>query len=256
MPSKPVEIVTADDFVLKGVLFTPDVGKVSAHVQINCAMGIPSKFYHRFAQYLTIQGFSVLTWDYRLAGDSFPKDVNVKDKTAVIECLRNNQHISLFHHWARRDYAGALAYSLTREDKMPIVVLGHSIGGHMIPISDDPSLLARVSRFVLVSVDNAHFTYVSGKTMTKEQFLDFWRVTVPQSSKEKGYFDGTAFGLGGMLPLQAALDWAHCCANADSSAYIAAEVMLRHYYLGFDHPDCITILALMTMSTWTTLVLP
>src|SRR5438045_9680068 len=62
---------TADGTALSGTWFEPAPPRsASTVVVIVCGAGIPARFYHRFARYLSERGAAVLTFDYRGIGAS------------------------------------------------------------------------------------------------------------------------------------------------------------------------------------------
>lgn len=73
----PVELACGDGQVLLGSLFEPfghgqagdrsrSVRPPKGTVVIACATGVTARYYHRYAVFLAANGFSALTFDYRL----------------------------------------------------------------------------------------------------------------------------------------------------------------------------------------------
>src|SRR5476649_328120 len=68
-----VAIPCRDGYRLVGRLWRPAHGCGSGTVIVNPATGVLARYYHHFARFLTEQGFTVLTYDYRGIGESRPR---------------------------------------------------------------------------------------------------------------------------------------------------------------------------------------
>lgn len=94
---KEIKIRCEDNFLLSGTLYHPE--ELKGAVMIAPATGIKKHFYNSFAQYLSENGFGVITFDNRGIGGSKNgsiNDVNASlinwgtlDMTAVLTALKN-----------------------------------------------------------------------------------------------------------------------------------------------------------------------
>lgn len=113
---QPIQILCADGFSLKGIVFPGrgDFGKVAV---VASAMGIPQGFYSGFADYLAGQGFTAVTFDYRGIGDS--KDPSLPGSKI------------LFQDWGVLDIDAVLAWSAESFPGKKILLVAHSMGGQL-----------------------------------------------------------------------------------------------------------------------------
>lgn len=106
-----------DGVSIKGDLWTPAKGPLIGQVIVNCATGVLSRYYHRYARFLASHGFVVLTYDYRGVGLSRP------------ERLRGSGY--RWRDWGQKDFEAALAMMLEAHRSLPLAVVGHSVGGFL-----------------------------------------------------------------------------------------------------------------------------
>jgi predicted alpha/beta hydrolase len=97
---------------------------------ISSATAVPRGFYDRFARYLSDNGWSVLTYDYRAVGGS-------RREPARRSPVRMRE-------WADLDYAGVLDWVATSYPDAVVKVIGHSFGGQVAGITDNGGLIGGV----------------------------------------------------------------------------------------------------------------
>lgn len=130
-----------DSYPIEATLFEPSSSEDnnSICVVISEATGSRRQFYFPFAEYLSQNhNLHVITYDYRGIHERKPT------KWTLVE------------HWARRDCAGVLSYSLQKYNQ--VVHMGHSLGGNMHALL--PAFInEKISRILLISTANSYLMY-------------------------------------------------------------------------------------------------
>lgn len=170
-------------------LHVPAAGAPRAAVIVNCAMGVPQRFYGPFAEYLATCGFVSLTWDYRGVGESALEPVAARE-------------VSL-EQWAFEDLGLVLETVRRRHAPLPILVVGHSFGGQIValPVNRD-----EVAGALLIACPSGYVGHWKGRP--RGRFM-WWlaHVGLPLLARVSGRFPASRLGLGADLPRRAALQW-------------------------------------------------
>ncbi len=127
MPT-PVKIPASDGFLLSATRYDPPSASRGV-VVIASAMGVKHGYYGPFAQYLSEQGFTAVTWDYRGVGQSRP---GPSGPLKLVD-------------WAEKDFEGVLQWALAQGG--PIGLVGHSLGTQLlglVPSADRVSAVVGV----------------------------------------------------------------------------------------------------------------
>ena len=174
------------------------------------ATGIARRFYQRFSLFL-IQNLpppnsSVVTFDYRGIGDSFPGN-NRRDARDI--------EANISDHWANRDLAGVLDFVSKNFPRNRIVFVGHSVGIHSLAFLP-PNLCQRIDRVLSVSCQNAYWKH---RKLDPKSVLYSrpWRVyltyffVIPMLTRIFGKFPGRRLGMFEDLPKGVALQWFFFC---------------------------------------------
>lgn len=114
MREEVLTIPCADGYPLAARLFGN--GEARAAVVIAPALGVPARFYSRFAQHLATAGFTTLAFDYRGSGDSARGPVRGRD-------IR-------MEDWGRLDIEAVLSQMRERKP-YKLFLVGHSAGGQL-----------------------------------------------------------------------------------------------------------------------------
>jgi len=192
------DIVTADGQRIVSRLFVPE-NEIKGAVLVVPAMGASQSYYLKFAAWLAAQGFLTATFDYRGTGLSRPPD------------LRGFK-ADLFD-WARLDCAAMLDALQARAAGKPLYWLGHSFGGHILPIVSD---CGRVTKMITIAAGSGYWRdYAPSR---KPLLWWLWYVVVPFSLKLFGYYPGKRLRKIGDLPKGVMEQWRRWCTNADYSA--------------------------------------
>ncbi|HYD96032.1 MAG TPA: alpha/beta fold hydrolase [Noviherbaspirillum sp.] len=192
-------ILASDGFTLAATRFVPAAAP-KAVVVLPCAMGIRQDFYFPFAQFLAQQGFAVLTFDYRGAGASVPE----KHRRS----LRGLQ-ADLFI-WAERDYNAALRVAKEWQRNLPLLVVGHSLGGQLPGLLPDRDLIDGI---LTVAAGSGYWRHNVPKLKRYVWFM--WYVAVPLCTPLFGYFPGKRLRMVGDLPRGVVYQWSRWCRHPD-----------------------------------------
>ncbi|HDR9179889.1 TPA: alpha/beta fold hydrolase [Burkholderia vietnamiensis] len=202
MTSEPIAFSAADGYALRGTLWSPDAPP-RALVLIHPATAVPERLYAGFARFLTTRGFAALTYDYRGIGSSRPARL-----TKLQARMRD---------WIELDVGAAIAWARDTHRAVPLLAVGHSVGGHAVGLSAGT---AHLRAAVLVA---AH----AGSTRLIESAAERLKVRLilhvlgPLASALLGYVPGKRLGLGEDLPAGVFREWSRWTA-------------LPHYF--FDDP--------------------
>nr|WP_298928785.1 alpha/beta fold hydrolase [uncultured Allomuricauda sp.] len=176
MMCKEIDIPCKDGFVLKGTIYSakPSLNKEKVLI-INSATAVSKDLYKNYALYMSDYGFEVITYDYRGIAASRPKK------------LRGFQ--ASFSVWGQKDFTEVLQYVKQNYPNHSILVLGHSIGGTIIGMSEDCSLINGIVNI------GAQTAYYKDWDVKKQQLYFLWHVVFPSVTRVFGYFPGKRLGL-------------------------------------------------------------
>lgn len=183
----------ADGYVLGGTLHP--VVEPRGVVVVNGATAVPQRFYRRFAAYLADAGYSVLTYDYRGIGAS--RQGRVRQSRARMR------------DWGLLDMPAAITWAHDR-GQGPVFVVGHSVGGQLVGLVEQPDLVAAM---VTVSAQSGHWRYQGG--VQRPLVALHTHVTLPVLGHALGYAPWGLFGGGEDLPKGVALEWSRWCRDRD-----------------------------------------
>ena len=180
-------------------------------VLVSSGTGFPKGFYERFARHLAGRGAAVLTYDYRGIAGSRPDDLAALGMD--------------YPDWGRLDMPAALDAVIEAAPGLPVVHVGHSVGGHFLGFMPNQDRIAR-NAFVSVGVGYwglHHRTY-------NPLELFFWFGFGPLSLARHGYVKGGGLWAGTDLPRGVFETWKRWCLKR---AYFRDELQttLRpHHY--------------------------
>lgn len=183
-----IKIVTKDRYALSARHFIPATS-VGHTVIINAATGVKQTYYSQFADYLSMQGFHVYTYDYRGIGES--RSGLLKELCASIV------------DWGELDLSAIIRYVKERHPSNALTILGHSIGGQILGISP---LAIHADNLVMIGSQTPYWKNFEGAMQGKVWLM--WHVIIPFFTKVCKYFPARNLGLFEDLPREAALQWA------------------------------------------------
>jgi predicted alpha/beta hydrolase len=187
-----VELHTQDGLKLAGMLFTCSNPK--AIIQFNSATAVLKEFYISFAKALQEDNFSVLLYEYRGIGESKPK-------TGLKDCGYQ------YTDWAKYDMAAALNFCVSRFPSIPLLWMGHSVGGQMIGLV--PNLHNRVKAMLTVNTGSGYGGNMNFKNRMRNIY--FFEIIRPISLLFFGYGKLKQIGLMEDIPKNIYNDWRKWC---------------------------------------------
>jgi len=179
-------------------------------IVFNSATGFRQSFYFKLAQYAAERGYDTLVYDYRGMGLSAPADL-------ASETARMSD-------WGLLDMRAALDAGAARAQGLPVVTMGHSVGGQFLGLLSNHTL-ARAHVQIATSVGYWPWEYAPFRYLA----WWFWRVHGPLMLALKGYIP-TGGGWAGLpLPRRVYEEWRRWCLRPehfgpDLRTYLADNV--------------------------------
>ncbi len=192
-------LAATDGYPLAVTRFAPS-GSAWMTVVVASAMGVRRDFYAPYARHLAAEGAHVLTFDYRGMGGSRPARLGRLEASV--------------DDWAARDLEAVLAEARRAATALPLVVVGHSLGGQILGLA--PSNAA-VRAAVHVTAGSGWYR-LNRRMALRVRLL--WFVLMPLAVPLAGYFPGKALRAVGDLPHGVARQWRRWCLHPD---YLLSE---------------------------------
>lgn len=188
-----VKIVASDGYVLSADRFIP-ASHPRGIIVVAPAIGVPQRFYCRFAEFARERGYEVMTFDYRGIARSAPSSLKGFEMD-----LRD---------WGRIDLASVIELNADEADRLgiPLYVVAHSFGGQAFGMIPNPERV------------RALFTYGTGAGwhgwMPKSEqvrVLAMWTFVAPLLARWDKYLSWSKLGMGEDLPLGVYRQWRRWC---------------------------------------------
>ena len=177
---------------LVGRLYRP-VGEPRAAVVLHAATGVAQGYYASFATWLAeTQQLACLTYDYRDFGASLNAPLRQSRASMVDWGIADQQ--------AARDHMRALY------PEIPFWVIGHSLGGFMLPFQRRTN---QIDRLILVASGPVHSS--DHPMPYRLVALFFWHVLGPIAVFLAGFLPGDRIGFGAKLPSAVFWQWRRWC---------------------------------------------
>ena len=184
---KAFSLETSDKFPIAVTSFG-DTNSTNKIIVISSAIGVPQKFYSKFATYLANKGYLVFTYDYRGIGQSKPKSL----KSFNAE----------FIDWADKDFMAISQYIEEMYPKHQKYLIGHSMGGIMLGLS---RAFRVYDKFVTIG---SQFGYIKNfHEKDKLKIRTFFQVMIPLLTPIYDYFPSPKVNMGDPLPKGIAYNW-------------------------------------------------
>ena len=154
-------ITARDGHLVNTCVYTPFNAPSGYVIIINSTLGVWQSFYKEFAVFITSYGHVVMTFDYRGIG-----------KTDHSGSKKN-----MMKHWGIYDVSAVISNARKRFPKLPIMMIGHGIGGQIIGLSPNTNQLENV---VLINSSHPYIFYSSPISMIIKWLLSnilipFWQ---------------------------------------------------------------------------------
>lgn len=160
-----------------------------AVVLIHPGTGITQRYYEPFARYLAASGFQAVTYDYRGTGRSRPASLRGFKVTMA--------------DWIEDDVGAVTRWAAGRFSGVPLLAVGHSLGGHALALNSTTNLLCGA---VLVASHAGVTATVTGWGERLRIGL-VMRVLTPLLTSFYGYMPARKLGLGEDLPAGVMRQW-------------------------------------------------
>jgi len=186
----PVTFTARDGCRLAGLLLEAHAAR--GLISLNGAAGYPREFYLRFAGYCAERGYHSLVYDYRGCGASLRGPLR-SDPATMAE-------------WARLDMPAALDYLAQRFAGLPLVTVGHSLGGQLGPAMPNQ---ARARAHVMLAASIGYWRLEPAPFRYAAAF--FWWVYGPLTLRLLGYVPHSPIWRGESLPAGVFRQWRTWC---------------------------------------------
>lgn len=173
---------------------------------------IPQGFYRRFASYLAERGLASVTFDWSGCGHSGDP--------------RANREVRM-SDWLDKDAPAVLAWARARFPDLPLVAVGHSLGGHALALGAGGDDL----RAAVTVASHAGVTAAIPTRLERLRVGAVLGLLAPTAGRLLGYVPGRKLGLGEDMPTAAMVQWSRWCRTAgyffDDPEVRAAERMAQ-----------------------------
>jgi len=190
LPPQPLTVTAGDGRQLAALLL--EAAAARGAVCINGATGYRREFYLKFAAYCAQRGYHTLIYDYRGIGAS-----------AAVPLARESACMS---EWGRLDMPAALESLAARFPPLPLVTVGHSVGGQLIGCMPNQQ---RARAHVMIATSTGYWR--RQRVAFRYQALAFWRIYGPLALARHGYVPRGALWRGESLPRGVFLQWRSWC---------------------------------------------
>lgn len=171
---------------------------------IHPATGVPVKIYRAFRECAAEQGYATVTYGYRGTGGASGHPI---DHPEVRMRDWMDEDVPAVTTWAQRRWSG-----------LPMVALGHSVGGHALALNRGSKEL----RGFITMASHAGVTSQVPHLMERAKLWLIFNGPGPLTARLLGYFPTKAIGMGEDTPRDMWLEW-------------AGWTRKRHYF--FDDPS-------------------
>ncbi len=139
---KKAEIKTASGNNISALIY--EAGQNSVLI-ISSATGVKQGFYKKFADFVSANGITVITFDYSGIGFSLKQPIK-QLKSSVSD-------------WGNNDLEAIIRYTKENYQNAKITLLGHSIGGQIIGLAKSSS---EVQKIILVAAQSGYWQLWKG----------------------------------------------------------------------------------------------
>jgi len=192
------EVVAAYGTGIAATSYAP-AGEPDAVVLVVPAMGVSQSYYAEFAGWLAARDCLALTFDYRGTGRSLHGPLRRAEADLVT--------------WGRQDCGAMLEAAAARSGARPLLWIGHSLGGQLLPFVEN---LGRVSKVITVATGSGYWR--ENAPWLRSRAFWFWYVLVPLALLLFGCFPGRSLRMVGDLPRGVMTQWRRWCLHPKYAA--------------------------------------
>jgi predicted alpha/beta hydrolase len=182
---KSVEIETTNGNQITAQIYEAEKNVV---LIISSATGIKQSFYKKFADFVSKEGITVITYDYSGIGLSLKQPIkNIKNDVT---------------DWGKNDLEAIIKYTKKNYPNAKITLLGHSIGGQIIGFAKSSS---EVQKVILVAAQSGYWKLWNGFDQVK--MWANWHILFPILITIFGYLPSKKITGMEDLPKSVAKQW-------------------------------------------------
>ena len=209
---KPETILAADGHALAARFFSPGESYPTPRgaVIIAPAMGVAQEYYADFANWLAMNGYAAITFDYRGMGHS--RRGSLRGFKADI------------FDWARLDCNAAADALTQRFPEAPLYWIGHSLGGQILAFFPQHR---RLQKAITIGTDSGY--WLENVWTLRSYVWWLWYFVVPVALPLFDYFPGRKLKKVGDLPRGVMAQWRRWCLNRDYAVGVEGEPVRQQY---------------------------
>lgn len=207
-------LIAADGHAIAGRFFMPSAEPVGALLFVP-ALGVAQTYYEDIARWAADHGYLAATFDYRGVGLSRPGRLRGLDIDVV--------------GWGRLDAQAALDALAARAPDKPLIWVGHSLGGQILPFLERRE---RISKMITVASGSGYWRENSSELKRRVWLL--WYLVGPLSLAMFGYFPGNRLNMVGDLPKPVMQQWRRWCLHPEYA--VGVEPGARERYAAVRTP--------------------
>lgn len=183
-----IRIKCVDKYKLEGDLFYSRLdNKKNKILIINSATGVSRKMYKNYAVFMAANGIDTLIYDYRGIAGSRPKNLRKFNAS--------------FSDWGEKDFDSVIDFVKMEFPSHKILVLGHSIGGTIIGMSEKCALISGIVNI------GAQTSYYKDWNEQRVKMYLLWHVIFPLVTSIFGYFPGKRLNMLEDIPKGVVRQW-------------------------------------------------
>ena len=188
---KQIEIKTTNLNLITAQIY--EAGKNTVLI-ISSATGVKQGFYKKFADFVSANGITVITFDYSGIGLSLKKPIKQIKSSAS--------------DWGKNDLEAVIKFTKENYPNAKITLLGHSIGGQIIGLAKSSS---EVQKIILLAAQSGYWKLWKGFDRVK-----MWanlHILIPSLNNLFGYLPPKRITGMENLPKNVAKQWSGWCRN-------------------------------------------
>jgi len=172
---------------------------------IASATGVKQSYYQKFAEFISKQNITVITFDYKGIGRSLNEPIKE---------LTNN-----VTDWGKKDLESVLNYVINNYPNSKKYFLGHSMGGQLLGLSKSSVILDKI---ILVAAQSGFWKYWNG--IDKIKMWANWNIIFPVMIQLFGYMPTSRISRMEDLPKNVAKQWSNWGREKE---YLLSELSLK-----------------------------